>query len=195
MKEEKLSLIEFIQQVIPLDHKDAKEIASSFHKVQLKKGGFLLTENQVSNDYLYLQKGLMRTFLYDLEGNEITTDFYTENNIVFDVTSFFNRVRSEVNIQAINDCMGYKLSYNELNLLFHNKPAFRDFGRAILVKEFISSKKRNNSIINQSAEQRYKDLLNSRPEIFVHAPLKYIASYLGITDSTLSRIRRNSGSN
>ncbi len=184
------SLTKFIQQTIPFKEIDVDEIVNSFHSIKIKKGEFLLKESQISNDYFYLQKGLVRTYLYNLEGDQITTDFFTENNIVFEVTSFFKRVPSETNIQAISDCIGYRISYEELNTLFHNKPAFRDFGRAILVKEFIASKKRVYAMINQTAEQRYQNLLYSKPEIFKTSPLKYIASYLGITDSTLSRIRK-----
>ena len=75
-------------------------------------------------------------------------------------------------------------------MLFHSIYEFREFGRMILVKGFISFKQRTLSLINESAEQRYETLITARPEIFQRAPLKYIASYLGITDSSLSRIRR-----
>ncbi|GAA3598178.1 Crp/Fnr family transcriptional regulator [Flavivirga amylovorans] len=190
MLEKKNSLIHFILDTVPIPKSEAEEIANTFHPIQLKKGDFLLRGNHINNDYFYLEKGLMRTFLFDLKGNEITTDFFIENNIVFEVTSFFNRVHSETNIQAITDCSGFRISYDELNTLFHNKPAFRDFGRAILVKEFITSKKRNYGMINRTAEERYQNLLSSKSQIIQQAPLKYIASYLGITDSTLSRLRR-----
>lgn len=183
-------LINFILNIVPISREDASEIANSFHPLWLKKGELLVAQNQTSDDYFYLQQGLMRTFLYDLKGNEITTDFFTENNVVFEVTSFFNRIPSEANIQAITDCFGFRISYEELNGLFHNRVAFRDFGRAILVKEFISSKKRNYGMINRTAEQRYQDLLSSKPKILQYSPLKYVASYLGITDSTLSRLRK-----
>ncbi|MTI31967.1 Crp/Fnr family transcriptional regulator [Cytophagales bacterium RKSG123] len=188
---DKKALVQFIQQVIPISKEDAYGIAHHFQLKELKKGEQLVRENKISDDYLFLEKGFLRTYLYDFEGNEVTTDFFTKNNIVFEVTSFFNRVPSQVNIQAITDCKGYRLSYQELNSLFHSKPVFRDFGRAILVKEFITSKKRTISMINQTAEQRYKALLKSNMEILVNAPLKYIASYLGITDSSLSRIRKD----
>ncbi|MDO5969764.1 Crp/Fnr family transcriptional regulator [Flavivirga aquimarina] len=190
MTQNKDSLIHFILSIVPIPLIEAQEIAQGFHPVRFKKGDFLLREKTISDDYLYLEKGLMRTFLFDLEGNEITIDFFLENNIVFEVTSFFNRVASEANIQAITDCIGFKISCEKLNMLFHQKPAFRDFGRAILVKEFMASKKRNYGMINKTAEQRYKELLATKPQILKHSPLKYIASYLGITDSTLSRLRR-----
>ncbi|NMH88730.1 Crp/Fnr family transcriptional regulator [Flavivirga algicola] len=190
MSQDRNSLIDFILSIVPISQEESQYIAYSFHPIKIKKGDFLLREGAISNDYFYLEKGLMRTFLFDLEGNEITTDFFLENNIVLEVTSFFNSVRSEANIQAITDCIGYRISYEQLNTLFHQKPAFRDFGRAILVKEFIASQKRNYSMINRTAEQRYQELLKTKPQILKHAHLKYIASYLGITDSTLSRLRR-----
>ena len=190
MNKNQSSLLNFIKQIIPVNEIEAQEIANTFHFTEIKKSSLFLKENEISDDYFYLEKGLMRVFLYDLEGNEITTDIFTENNIVFEITSFFNRVKSETNIQAITDCTGYRISYEELNKLFHDKPTFRDFGRAILVKEFIASKKRNYAMINQTAEQRYQHLLTSRPEILKYVPLKQIASYIGVTDSTLSRIRK-----
>lgn len=183
-------LINFILSIVPITRLDASDIANTFYFKDIPRGNYLLREDQTSDCYYYLQSGLMRTFLYDLEGNEITTDFFEENNMVFEITSFFNRVRSEANIQAITDCKGFGISYEELNKLFHEKPAFRDLGRAILVKEFIASKKRNYGMINRTAEQRYQNLVATSPGIMMHSPLKYIASYLGITDSTLSRLRR-----
>jgi len=186
------SLLQFIGDVVPITNEETQIIAETFKPIELKKGDFLLRENQVSDTYLYLQNGLMRTFLFDLDGNEITTDFFIQNNVVFEITSFFNRLRSEANIQALTDCFGFAITYEELNTLFHDKPAFRDFGRAILVKEFIASKKRNYGMINRTADERYHHLLATKPEIFKYSPLKHIASYLGITDSTLSRLRNKS---
>lgn len=184
------SLVNFILSVVKISKDDADQIANTFHPIEIKEKDYLLRENEVSDDYLYLECGLMRTFLYNLEGEEITIEFFTEDNIVFEVTSFFNRIRSEAYIQAITKCKGFRISYEELNTLFHNKPAFRDFGRAILVKEFIASQSRNYGMINRTAKERYQNLLSTKPQILQYAPLKYIASYLGVTDSTLSRLRK-----
>ena len=184
------ALVNFILSVVEISKEDAREIAATFHPFELQEKEFLLKENDISDDYLYLENGLMRTFLHDLEGEEITIDFFTENNVVFEITSFFKRVRSEANIQAITRSNGFRISYEELNTLFHSKPAFRDFGRAILVKEFIASQSRNYGMINRTAKERYQNLLSTKPQILQYAPLKYIASYLGITNSTLSRLRK-----
>ncbi|UII20093.1 Crp/Fnr family transcriptional regulator [Fulvivirga ligni] len=188
---DRVPLVNFILDTVEIPKVEAEQIASAFHPIEFSTNDYILKENQVSDDYIYLTNGLMRTFLLDLKGNEITIDFFTDNNVVFEVTSFFNRVRSESNIQALTACSGFRLSYTELNTLFHDRPAFRDFGRAILVKEFIASKKRNYGMINRTAKERYQHLLNHRPQILQYSPLKYIASYLGVTDSTLSRLRKN----
>lgn len=74
--------------------------------------------------------------------------------------------------------------------MFHSVPEFREFGRAILVKEFVTYKQRTLSMINKSAEERYAQLIQTNKDIFQYAQLKHIASYLGITDTSLSRVRR-----
>ena len=165
-------------------------MAAQFSPVNYKKGSLFLQEGQRSRDYLFLEKGIMRSFLNDTEGNEVTTAFYSSGNVVFEAASFFQHVPSPENIQALADCSGWKISFEELNNLFHSLPAFRETGRAILVRTLVSLKLRTLSMINKTADQRYAALLQSHPEIFLQVPLKHIASYLGITDTSLSRIRK-----
>ena len=132
----------------------------------------------------------MRAFTFDTDGNEVTTYFYSKNRVVFEASSFFMRTLSTENIQAVTQCQGFTINFEELNRLFHSIPAFREFGRAMLVREFAAYKQRTLSMINQTAEQRYTALINANLEIFQYAQLKHIASYLGITDTSLSRIRK-----
>ena len=137
----------------------------------------------------------MRAFAHDTEGNDVTTAFYSDNQVVFEVSSFFNRTISKENIQALTDCEGWYISYEQLNMLFHSLPEFREFGRSILVKGFAALKNRVLSMITETAEERYAQLLKNNPEIFKYAPLKTIASNLGITDTSLSRIRKEFAKN
>ncbi len=183
------NLIDSILNTVQIPIEDATYISDQFKPFEVKKGDLILEIGKVSDDYMFIDQGLIRSYLFDLDGNEITTDFYIEQSFAFEITSFFNRTPSEINMEAITDCKGYKINFQQLNQAFHNKSSFRELGRAILVKEFIASKKRNYSMINQSAEQRYQNLISYKPQILKQAPLKQIASYLGITDSTLSRIR------
>ena len=149
-----------------------------------------MKEGKICSEYLFLENGFMRSFAFDTDANDVSTNFYTGGQVVFEVSSFFNRTPSKENIQAITDCTGWVLTYEQLNNLFHSLTEFREFGRSILVKGFASLKVRMLSMITETAEQRYDALLKTNPEIFQHAALKHIASYLGITDTSLSRIRR-----
>ena len=169
----------------------AKEIAGYFEVKEVSKGSFFLKEGQVSNEYMILERGFMRAFSFDPDGNEVTTAFHTTTYPVFEVASFFNRTPSRENIQALTDCDGWVITYEKLNSLFHSIPEFRNFGRSILVMGFASLKTRMLSLVTETAEERYISLLKSNPEIFHYAPLKQIASYLGITDTSLSRIRKD----
>lgn len=184
------NLIQFFYSSNLVSLAKATEIASHFSEKNIRKHEFLLIEGNHCNEYLFLEKGFMRAFAHDIEGNEVTTDFYSDKQVVFEVSSFFQRSISKENIQALTDCKGWYISYEQLNMLFHSLPEFREFGRSILVKGFAALKNRMLSQITETAEQRYANLLQTKPEIIHHAPLKTIASYLGITDTSLSRIRK-----
>ena len=188
MEIEKLVQFFYSSNLVPLN--TAREIADKFNHKIIYKNQFLLLEGNHSNEYLFLDNGFMRAFAHDTEGNEVTTNFYSGNQVVFEVSSFFNRTISKENIQALTDCEGWFITYEQLNMLFHSLPAFRDFGRSVLVKGFAGLKTRMLSMITETAEERYSRLLKTNPEIFQYAPLKHIASYLGITDTSLSRIRK-----
>ncbi|MFP5041701.1 Crp/Fnr family transcriptional regulator [Parasediminibacterium sp. JCM 36343] len=182
-------LTTFIQNHIPASRETLLKIAAQFEEKDFSKNDYFLKEGKISN-YLFLAEGFMRAFTFDTNGNEVTTYFYQKNRVVFEASSFFMRTISTENIQAVTDCKGYFTNFEKLNILFHSTPEFREFGRLMLVKEFAAYKQRTLAMINKSAEERYADLINSNKEIFQYAQLKHIASYLGMTDTSLSRIRK-----
>jgi CRP-like cAMP-binding protein len=189
---EKEPLISFIEKNIPnisVTQIGLETIAQQFDEINLFKNEYLLKQGKVS-DYYYLAEGFVRAFTFDTNGNEITTYFYPQGRVAFEAASFFLRQPSTENLQAITTCKVYTTSFEKLNLLFHSVPEFREFARAMLVKEFVAYKQRTLSMINKSAEDRYSDLLSNNREVFQYAQLKHIASYLGITDTSLSRIRK-----
>ena len=183
-------LIQFFKNSNLVSAKAAEDIANTFSPKEITKNNFLLKEGRISDEYFFLENGFIRAFANDIEGNDVTTNFYSNCQVVFEVSSFFNRTASKENFQAIVDCEGWYITYEQLNNLFHSMHEFRDFGRSILVKGFSSLKIRMLSMITETAEQRYDTLLKTNPEIFQQAALKHIASYLGITDTSLSRIRK-----
>ncbi|GAB3740308.1 Crp/Fnr family transcriptional regulator [Spirosoma lituiforme] len=186
----KEALIAFIQSNIPVSGNALTTIIDHFEERTIKKNEFFLQEGKVSNDYFFLETGCMRAYTHDLHGNQVTTYFYTKYKYVFEVSSLFMRTVSTETIQALTDCSGYSITFETLNKLFHSSPEFREFGRMMLVKAFAAFKQRTLDLINKSAEERYLNLMSTDREIFQYAQIKHIASYLGITDTSLSRIRR-----
>ena len=185
----KQPLIDSFQKNSQMSLETITNITSNFEERKFSKNDFFLREGKVS-DLLYLAEGLMRAYTFDLKGNEVTTNFFVKGRQVFDHASFFLQTPSEENIQAVTDCMGYSITFEKMNSIFHSIPEFREYGRGMLVKELVSYKKRTLAVINKSAEQRYEELIKGDREIFKFAQLKHIASYLGVTNSSLSRIRR-----
>ncbi|HRH60909.1 MAG TPA: Crp/Fnr family transcriptional regulator [Chitinophagaceae bacterium] len=184
-------LIQFLRHTNLVKDQTAKEIANHFGEREIDKNEFFLKEGKVCKEYLFLENGFMRAYAFNVDGNDVTTNFYSTGQVVFEVSSFFNRTVSKENIQTLTDCTGWSINYEQLNLLFHSLPEFREFGRHILVTGFTALKIRMLSMITETAEERYERLIKTNPEIFQFAPLKYIASYLGITDTSLSRIRKD----
>jgi len=184
------ALIAFIQQSLPVSLEKITEIAHQFQPIEIKKNDYFLRQGRQGDKYLFLEKGMIRAFTNDQDGNETTTEFYSANQVVFEVASFFQKQPSPENLQALEDCVGEFITFDRVQYLFHSLPEFREFGRMLLVKGFITFKQRTLSLISETAEQRYRRLLNTRPDIFQKVPLKFIASYLGVTDSSLSRIRK-----
>jgi CRP-like cAMP-binding protein len=175
---------------MPMSDNIAREIADNFESMTILKNDFLLKEGTICNEYFFLEKGFVRAYTFDTDGNEVTTNFYEQRSIVFEVASYIKRTPSQENIQALTDCSGWKGNYTNLQNLFHTIPEFRGFVREVLVNNFISLKERTLSMINLTAEKRYEILLKTRREIIQNVSIKHIASYLGITDTSLSRIRK-----
>lgn len=184
-------LINFLKTSSPLSNDVAIAIANEFEYKELKKGDLFLKAGRIADEYLFLETGFMRSYVLDTEADEITLNLYSPCELVFEVASFFLREPSQENFEAATDCTGWFLTHAKLDRLFHSMPAFREFGRSVLVKGFIVFKLRTLSMINKTAEERYELLIASNPAIFQHVPLKHIASYLGITDTSLSRIRKS----
>ena len=137
-----------------------------------------------------MESGFARSYVTDPEGNDISTNFYSEGDIVIDWPSFFLRTPTRENIQAITDCVCWQLDFGTFQQLFHQYKNFREQGRTTLVKSYFSLKQHSVSMIADQAKERYIQLLKDKPHILQNVSLQHIASYLGITKYSLSRIRK-----
>ena len=169
---------------------EMEKIVNSFTKVDFKKNDFLFKEGKVMNHYYFMEKGFVRSFTYNYEGDEVTTNFYSEPSIVIDWTSFMLRTPTQENFQAITNCECYRLSFEDFQQLFSSIDGFRDSGRARFAMSYLELKTNRLALITKTAKDRYLQLLKEHPEIVHNASLKHIATYLGITDTSLSRIRK-----
>lgn len=164
-------------------------ITQAHVKVQIPRGTYLLRSGQMANEYYCVENGLLRSYAIDLKGNDITTDFYGVNDIAMDVVSLIQRIPAKENLHTITDCICWKINFENFQRLFHSVEGFTEWGRAWMTQMLFKSKQRSISMITETAGDRYLGLQMEHPEIIRQAPLKYISSYLGITDTSLSRIR------
>lgn len=173
-----------------LTERDMDQIASAHKLVNIEKGHLIWKEGKIAHQYYLLEKGLIRSYVYDYEGNEITTAFFSENDIVIIPASLFQRIPSEENLQAITDCVLWQINFDAFQQLFHEIAGFREWGRLWFTNQLFALKQRTLDMVRQTATNRYIKLMQEKPQIVQYAPLKQIASYLGITDTSLSRIRK-----
>jgi len=165
-------------------------IIPKFKQVRFFKNEYLLQEGKTENHYWFLDSGFARSFVYDTNGNDITTNFYSQGDIVIDWSSFFLRNPTRENIQALTDCNCWQLDFETFQQLFHSIEAFREQGRRRLVSSYFALKNQSVSLIADEAKERYLRLLKEKPHIVQNVSLQYIATYLGITKYSLSRIRK-----
>jgi CRP-like cAMP-binding protein len=180
----------FIQTTIQMPAEKAKILADKFESIELPKNELIVTENKLTKNTYILESGFIRSYTLDNDGNEVTTNIYAPFCFMNDVLAFFKQQPASENFQTLTPCRLWKMSYEEVQANFHSIPEFREFGRMMLIANYSSLKDRMLGMIKDSAEERYLKLMTQHPDIFQNVPLKIIASYLGITDTSLSRVRK-----
>lgn len=173
-----------------LDQQEFELIVYGYQKKTIAKGEFLIKANTVVQHYYLVESGFLRSFVIDLKGNEVTTNFYAKGSMVLEETSFFLKTHTKENVQAVEDTVVWQKDYATFQNHFNLSEKYREWGRAHLSKNFFVFKQRSLALLTETASKRYSDLLKQNPEIIKKASLKHIASFLGVTDTSLSRIRK-----
>lgn len=184
------NLEKYIVSVLPMPAEKAAFFARQFEPIDELKDHLLLRENKTANDTFVLESGYVRSYTFDHNGNEVTTNIFSAPCFVNDFLSFFKQQPTSENYQCLTACKLWKMSYEDVQICFHTYPEFREFGRMMLVTNYSILHERMLGFIKDTAENRYLKLMKHHPDIFQHVPLKIIASFLGITDTSLSRIRK-----
>lgn len=178
----------FIQQYISLTPKEWKIISSKFETKAYKKGELLLEEGKICNHLSFLENGLLRFFIW--KDGETVTKFFTEAPYIFTSQRSFNqRLPSKENIEALEDSLVRQISHADQKELL-KIPVWNTLAQKITQEVQFYTENILEELQNTTAEERYKLLLENRSELLMKVQLKHLASYLGVTPQSLSRIRR-----
>lgn len=182
----------FLQTIFKAENFQSEELSlilEQFEAISFEKGDFLIEKDKTANYYYFLESGFLRSYTIDVDGNDITTKFFSPTEIVIDWHSYFLKKPCKESIQALTAGKCWKIQFSSFMKLFHLE-AFREVGRTRLINNYFELKNHSISVIAETAQERYLNLLHEKPELIQNVPLKHIATYLGITDTSLSRIRK-----
>ncbi|GGB07581.1 Crp/Fnr family transcriptional regulator [Mucilaginibacter rubeus] len=181
---------EYIGQKATLTEADYAKIEAVCIFKKLRKKQYLLQEGDVWKYNAFITKGLVRFYSVDENGRENIVSFAKENWWTGDRASLLTGEPSKNNIDAIEDTELILITKTNFDRLCRDIQAFNDMVNAILNKSFITSQNRIHSAIAFTAEQKYLDFVQKYPDLSLRVPQAMIASYLGITPETLSRVRK-----
>jgi CRP-like cAMP-binding protein len=179
----------FIAYYCKLNDEELNLIVGKFVEKRVPKGRHLLKQGQICSQLVYTVEGSFRIYYNDKKGKEITTWLVFNDMLVTEWASFITQQPTKFNIQAVHDSTIAAISHLDLQQLYIDIPKFQEFGRRIAEEVVVGAINRVVSFQYEPADKRYEKLIN-KSEYLQKIPLKYIASFLGVTDTSLSRIRR-----
>ncbi|RKR11972.1 CRP-like cAMP-binding protein [Flavobacterium sp. 90] len=178
------------QSIQILPQKELEQLEDLITFRTLKKGELLLKENQICNEIYFIKKGILRSYFFNHQGDEITNCFAFENEFMASFSSFITQNVAEENIQALAETELQVLSRESLEKLYNSGIHWQEIGRKLTEMEYVTLQKRMISFQKLSGTQRYEELYQNHQKYLQLIPLQHLASYLGVTPRHLSRIRK-----
>ena len=182
-------LEKYIQTYFGVTNDDLTKISSFFKLTTLKKGDYFLKAERYSDRLAFVQSGILREYL-NIDDKEVTKWISTKGYFAVDLSSFLFQKTARWNIQALTDCELYVIDKNEYQKIGQILPSWTELEKLFIAKCFTVLEDRIVSQISMTAEERYNQLYNFNRELFNQVPLQYLASMLGMTPETLSRLRK-----
>lgn len=164
-----------------------EKLSSYFEMHNFDDHSLLLREGQIADFLGFITKGIIRTYEYNEHGNEITKFFFKENQFITNLDSYTNCVPSKCTIETITPCTLLIIKKSETLKL----PEWPEIFNMLVQKTLITKIEAQHNLRNSRAGEKYATFISNNGDIINRIPLQYIASYLGITPQTLSRIRRS----
>jgi CRP-like cAMP-binding protein len=185
-------LISYLLQFGQLNAQQIELVKSRAKEVQLKKDECFSEAGKIAKQVAFVQEGILRVCYYNNKGEEITRYFIDEHNFAVDLNSFSNKIPSSEYVQAVTDCKLIIFSAEDLKELSLTIIAWDGIINKITAKSLIEKVNRISPMLAEDATERYRSFLAKFPQLANRIPLSLLASYLGITQSSLSRIRKSS---
>ena len=173
----------------PISDEDFQQMAEMMHEKHCDKGEVLLKEGQICNKYYFIFKGCIRSFGLE-DGRELNVKFYFEDDTACDFVSFRSEEPSKFYLVAMEDSIVFYTTKKEAVPVFVSGSSFQPFLFRFFQQLFLEEEEHSNNFKLMTPEERYNYVLENKPEYLQRIPLTQLASYLGMSRETLTRIRR-----
>lgn len=183
-----MDIKKLIIEEIGLSNSYYEKVIEVSERLSLKKKDFLLQQGKVCTFIGFVEKGTLRSYI-EKDGEEYTSDFYTDGSFTTSYRSFLTKEPSIGSIQALENSLILSLSKSNYELLLQESNEWYKLGKYIADTLFIRKCRKESSLLMDSALDRYKLLLQTCPHIEQHVSQYHIASYLGIKPESLSRLK------
>lgn len=181
----------YIESIATISDDDWLFFSSRLKKRAFSKKSSFLLKGEIENSISFIEKGEVRLFIpKEDEEKEITFGFSFQGEFVSAYDSFITQTPSLYQLETLTETTLWSISYNDLQDVYNTTKVGNTIGRYVSERLFLIKSKREQSLLNETPEQRYLNLFKERPNVIKQIPLKYIASYIGVTPQALSRIRK-----
>jgi CRP-like cAMP-binding protein len=180
-----------INSLTPLSDEEFNKLKAFFLPKKLRKRQFLVQAEEECKYLAFVEKGILRSYTIDSKGNEHVVQFAFDGWWISDMYGFFTGEPATYSIDVLDNAELLILTKANMETMFVEVPKLERFFRILIQNSYIALQRRMAGTLTLSAEERYLNLLNSSPNIATKIPQHMVASYLGVTPETLSRIRKH----
>lgn len=185
----RLAIRETLETLYPISDSDWAVMEKLFHKKEYARNELILKAGEVENYLYYIEQGVLRSYV-ERKDSEVTLEFSFQKTIFSSYDSFLLQTPSLINVQAIVPALLWRINYDDLQKIYSQTISGNLIGRIAAEMLYLEKSTRELDLLTKPAEQRYLELFEHQCKLIQRIPLKYIASYIGITPQALSRIRK-----